>query len=99
MRTSHKHTHTRSKQFWLRLLVLTLLVSAFGVAAVRSGRWTAQADGLEAVRAQLQDAAYRRHGPVHIERARHNVVHGGITNDAEHPVDGGKQSPDGFETP
>ncbi len=56
MRTSHKHTHTRSKQFWLRLLALTLLVGVFGFIAVRSGRWTAQADSLAAVRTQLQEA-------------------------------------------
>ncbi len=56
MRTSHKHTHTRSKQFWLRLLVLTLLACGLSWAVIKSGRWTAQADGLAAVRAQLQDA-------------------------------------------
>ncbi|MBI1761534.1 MAG: hypothetical protein HYR56_08885 [Acidobacteria bacterium] len=56
MRTSHKLTHTRSKQFWLRLLALTLLVGALGLAAVRSGGWTAQADGFEAARTRLQEA-------------------------------------------
>ena len=56
MRTSHKHTHTRSKQFWLRLLVLTLLVAGLGWAVVKTGGWAAKADSLETVRTRLQEA-------------------------------------------
>lgn len=56
MRTSHKHTHTRSKQFWLRLLVLTLLVGGLGLALTRPLGRSAQANGLETALNSLEQA-------------------------------------------
>ena len=61
MRTSHKHTHTQLPG-WLRsrgvrLSFAALVLGGLAVViAVQSGRWTANANELEAARAQLQQA-------------------------------------------
>jgi hypothetical protein len=56
MRTSHQQTHTRSKQFWRRLLVLTLLVGGLGWSLTRAFGRSAQANELEAVLNSLEQA-------------------------------------------
>lgn len=56
MRTSHKPTHTRSKQFWLRLLILTLLVGGLGLAFTLPFGKSAQANELERASQSLEQA-------------------------------------------
>jgi len=61
MRTSHKRTHTQLPAWlssgWFKLLVTGLFLGSLAfVLVVRSGRWTAQANELEAARTQLEQA-------------------------------------------
>src|SRR5438105_2604199 len=56
MRTSHKLTHTRSRQFWLRLLSISLFVGGLILVGIRLGGWTARADGLQEAKLRLEQA-------------------------------------------